>query len=39
MDVTHIIDGLNDAQRDAVIAPLNSTLVLADEKLTDCFVC
>jgi len=29
MDVTHIIDGLNDAQRDAVTAPLNSTLVLA----------
>ena len=29
MDVSHIIDGLNDAQRAAVTAPLGSTLVLA----------
>ncbi|MCB1785422.1 MAG: DNA helicase II [Gammaproteobacteria bacterium] len=29
MDVSHIIDGLNDAQRSAVTAPLGSTLVLA----------
>ncbi len=29
MDITHILDGLNDAQRDAVTAPVNSTLVLA----------
>ena len=29
MDVTHILDGLNDAQRDAVTAPSGSMLVLA----------
>jgi len=29
MDVSHILDGLNDAQRDAVTAPLGSALVLA----------
>ena len=29
MDVSHILDGLNDAQRDAVTAPLGSVLVLA----------
>ncbi len=29
MDVSHIIDGLNDAQRNAVTAPLGSALVLA----------
>ena len=29
MDVSHIIDGLNEAQRAAVTAPLGSTLVLA----------
>ena len=29
MDVSHIIDGLNDAQRAAVTAPLGSALVLA----------
>jgi DNA helicase-2/ATP-dependent DNA helicase PcrA len=29
MDVSHIIDGLNDAQREAVTAPLGSALVLA----------
>ena len=29
MDVSHIIDGLNDAQRAAVTAPMGSTLVLA----------
>lgn len=29
MDVTHIIDSLNDAQREAVTAPLQNTLVLA----------
>ncbi len=29
MDVSHIIDGLNDAQRDAVTAPLGDALVLA----------
>ncbi len=29
MDISHIIDGLNEAQRDAVTAPLGSTLVLA----------
>ena len=29
MDVSHIIDGLNEAQRDAVTAPLGSALVLA----------
>src|SRR5210317_133353 len=29
MDVSHILDGLNDAQRDAVTAPMGSALVLA----------
>ncbi len=29
MDVTHILDALNDAQREAVTAPLGNTLVLA----------
>jgi DNA helicase-2/ATP-dependent DNA helicase PcrA len=29
MDVSHIIDGLNDAQREAVTAPMGSALVLA----------
>ncbi len=29
MDITHILEGLNDAQREAVTAPVNSTLVLA----------
>ncbi|MGB1192559.1 MAG: UvrD-helicase domain-containing protein [Pseudomonadales bacterium] len=29
MDITHILDGLNDAQRDAVSAPESSALVLA----------
>jgi len=29
MDVSHIIDGLNDAQRSAVTSPMGSTLVLA----------
>jgi DNA helicase-2/ATP-dependent DNA helicase PcrA len=29
MDVSHIIDGLNEAQRDAVTAPPGSALVLA----------
>ena len=29
MDVTHILDGLNEAQRDAVTAPSGSMLVLA----------
>jgi len=29
MDVTHIIEGLNDSQREAVTAPLESTLILA----------
>jgi DNA helicase-2/ATP-dependent DNA helicase PcrA len=29
MDVTHIIDGLNDAQREAVTSPIGSSLVLA----------
>ncbi len=29
MDVTHILDGLNDAQREAVSAPAGSLLVLA----------
>lgn len=29
MDVTHIIDSLNDAQREAVTAPLQNVLVLA----------
>jgi DNA helicase-2/ATP-dependent DNA helicase PcrA len=29
MDVSHIIDGLNDAQREAVTAPVGSALVLA----------
>ncbi len=29
MDVTYLIDGLNDAQREAVTAPIGSTLVLA----------
>ncbi|MFM1891598.1 MAG: hypothetical protein RLZ44_675, partial [Pseudomonadota bacterium] len=29
MDVSHLLDGLNDAQRDAVTAPPGSTLVLA----------
>ncbi len=28
-DVSHIIDGLNDAQRDAVCAPMGNTMVLA----------
>ena len=28
-DVSHIIDGLNDAQREAVCAPMGSTMVLA----------
>ena len=29
MDITHILDGLNDAQRDAVSAPETSALILA----------
>ena len=29
MDVTHILDGLNDRQRDAVMAPLGNHLVIA----------
>ncbi len=29
MDVSHLLDGLNDAQREAVAAPARSTLVLA----------
>ncbi|MEM8768576.1 MAG: DNA helicase II [Pseudomonadota bacterium] len=29
MDITHILDALNDAQREAVAAPLGNTLVLA----------
>src|SRR5271170_6464004 len=29
MDVSHLLDGLNDAQRQAVAAPLGSALVLA----------
>lgn len=29
MDVTEIIDGLNDAQREAVTAPVENMLVLA----------
>lgn len=29
MDVSHILDGLNDAQRDAVAAPMRNVLVLA----------
>ena len=29
MDVSHLLDGLNDAQRDAVAAPLGAALVLA----------
>ena len=29
MDVTHIIDSLNDAQRDAVTADISNLLVLA----------
>ncbi len=29
MDVSHIIDGLNDAQREAVTAPMGNALVLA----------
>jgi DNA helicase-2/ATP-dependent DNA helicase PcrA len=29
MDVSHLLDGLNDAQREAVASPLGSALVLA----------
>src|SRR5579871_348765 len=29
MDVSHLLDGLNDAQREAVAAPLTPALVLA----------
>ena len=29
MDITHILDGLNEPQRDAVSAPLGNTLVIA----------
>jgi DNA helicase II / ATP-dependent DNA helicase PcrA len=29
MDVSHLLDGLNDAQRQAVAAPLGAALILA----------
>ncbi|WP_156493177.1 UvrD-helicase domain-containing protein, partial [Oleiphilus sp. HI0125] len=29
MDVSHLLDGLNDAQREAVAAPMQNLLVLA----------
>ena len=29
MDVSHILDGLNDAQREAVTAPMQNLLILA----------